>query len=49
MTMLVIVVLDSFDLTRWLAAVMTEGGADTVDAAAPVPTDAAAVDGKVPA
>jgi AI-2 transport protein TqsA len=49
MTMLVIVVLDSFELTRWIAGVMTESSSDTVDAAAPIPTDAATIDGKLSA
>ena len=43
-TMLMIVMLDSFEPTRWLATVMTGGGADTADAVEPVP--AAAVDGQ---
>jgi predicted PurR-regulated permease PerM len=37
LTMLVIAVLDSFERTRWIAAVMTEGDADTVDAIEPLP------------
>jgi AI-2 transport protein TqsA len=48
MTILVLVVLDSFERTRWLAAVMTEGGEDTVDAVEPVPPGAA-VDEQMPA
>jgi AI-2 transport protein TqsA len=48
LTLLTIVVLDSFERTRWLAAVMTEGDAGTADAAEPVPT-VPDVDGQVPA
>jgi predicted PurR-regulated permease PerM len=48
LTMLVIVVFDSFERTRWLASVMTEGDADTIDAVTPVATDAA-VDEQIPA
>jgi predicted PurR-regulated permease PerM len=47
LTILTMLVLDSFERTRWLAAVMTEGGADpvaadTVDAPEPAPTHTAA-------
>jgi predicted PurR-regulated permease PerM len=49
LTMLLMVILDSFERTRWLAAVMTQGGADSVGAAEPVPTGAAPIDGKTPA
>jgi predicted PurR-regulated permease PerM len=48
MTILLLVILDSFQQTRWLAAVMTAGGEDTVDQMEQVPTGAA-VDGKTPA
>src|SRR6185436_16231202 len=57
MTILLLVILDSFDRTRWLAGVMTAGGEDTVDPVEPVGTGAtvepvptgATVDGKSPA
>ena len=57
MTILLLVILDSFDRTRWLAGVMTAGGEDTVDPVEPVGTGAtvepvptgATVDGKTTA
>lgn len=44
LTMLLMVILDSFDRTRWLAAVMTEGDAGTADETKPVPNGAVAAD-----
>ena len=57
MTILLLVVLDSFERTRWLAAVMTEGGEEVIEAAEPVGTGdtveqvptGATVDGTTPA
>jgi predicted PurR-regulated permease PerM len=37
LTILVMVIFDSFERTRWLASVMTHGDAETVDALAPLP------------
>jgi predicted PurR-regulated permease PerM len=48
MTMLVLVILDSFESTRWLAAVMSQGGADLVDVVEPAPAGAP-VDAQTPA
>ena len=48
LTILAIVIFDSFDRTRWLAGIMTVGAADSSETVEQVPTGAA-VDGKTPA
>jgi predicted PurR-regulated permease PerM len=49
LTMLLMLILDSFERTRWLASVMTEGGAETDDAASSVSTGTVTADQQLPA